>query len=525
MDLSMIAAEYGRCTWIKVAALAGCTAVLMGAYGAHGLKNISNERRQVFETANKYHFYHALAMLAVPFLKRYHLVGALFSSGIMVFCGTCYCNAITGNESVIRYTPIGGWMFIIGCLMISVFGSELFLVETIPDELEYSRSIISSQPTFESWIHLLNSANHSIDIASYYWTLFGHDVMNNPPVESIKGKKIFDALINAKEFRSIQTRIVANEDAYYKSSNLDILKRFADIRLLNMTRLQGTGILHTKFIVVDRKDFYIGSANMDWRSLTHVKELGLIIRNNLELADDLMKIFEIYWFLAQDDSIIPSKWPKKFQNRINFTNPLQIESDYENFYTSYLTSSPPRLCPQERTQDIDAILTIIFQADHFIYIAVMDYFPLFKYQKFRSYWPVIDDALRRAAVEKHVEIRLLASQWNHTSPSMHLFLKSLSILNKPKILKGSISVKLFTFPQCPYQSQTIPYSEVNHNKYMVTDKTLYVGTSNWSADYFVFDCGSALILDLIESNRSKLHQEAVDVFIRDWNSEYALNIE
>lgn len=37
MDLSMIAAEYGRCTWIKVAALAGCTAVLMGAYGAHGI--------------------------------------------------------------------------------------------------------------------------------------------------------------------------------------------------------------------------------------------------------------------------------------------------------------------------------------------------------------------------------------------------------------------------------------------------------------------------------------------------------
>lgn len=44
----------------------------------------------------------------------------------------------------------------------------------------------------------------------------------------------------------------------------------AEVRSLNFSRLIGSGILHTKSIVVDRQHFYVGSANMDWRSLTQV---------------------------------------------------------------------------------------------------------------------------------------------------------------------------------------------------------------------------------------------------------------
>ena len=43
----------------------------------------------------------------------------------------------------------------------------------------------------------------------------------------------------------------------------------ADIRAVNMRELT-SGVLHTKFWVVDKKHIYIGSANMDWRSLTQV---------------------------------------------------------------------------------------------------------------------------------------------------------------------------------------------------------------------------------------------------------------
>lgn len=44
----------------------------------------------------------------------------------------------------------------------------------------------------------------------------------------------------------------------------------ADIREVNMKALT-SGVLHTKFWIVDGKHIYIGSANMDWRSLTQVQ--------------------------------------------------------------------------------------------------------------------------------------------------------------------------------------------------------------------------------------------------------------
>lgn len=41
-----------------------------------------------------------------------------------------------------------------------------------------------------------------------------------------------------------------------------------------------SGVLHTKFWVVDKKHVYIGSANMDWRSLTQVHNTMVLIKFN-----------------------------------------------------------------------------------------------------------------------------------------------------------------------------------------------------------------------------------------------------
>lgn len=55
----------------------------------------------------------------------------------------------------------------------------------------------------------------------------------------------------------------------------------------------GGGVLHTKLWVVDRTHVYVGSANMDWRSLSQVKELGLVAMNCSCLAKDYAKIFDV----------------------------------------------------------------------------------------------------------------------------------------------------------------------------------------------------------------------------------------
>ena len=45
------------------------------------------------------------------------------------------------------------------------------------------------------------------------------------------------------------------------------------------------------------------------------------------------------------------------------------------------------------------------------------------------YWAVIDDALRKAAFDRGVEVHMMASIWEHTQPEMISFLKSLNELN------------------------------------------------------------------------------------------------
>jgi len=43
-----------------------------------------------------------------------------------------------------------------------------------------------------------------------------------------------------------------------------------------------------------------------------------------------------------------------------------------------------------------------------------------------SFWPVIDDALRKVSLEKGVKVRLLASKWNSTKPDMIKYMQSLA---------------------------------------------------------------------------------------------------
>ena len=75
---------------------------------------------QVFDTANRYHMLHSLALLGAPLCRRPGLVAALLASGILVFSGTCYYYALTGDKSVRRFTPYGGMMLIAGWLAMAL---------------------------------------------------------------------------------------------------------------------------------------------------------------------------------------------------------------------------------------------------------------------------------------------------------------------------------------------------------------------------------------------------------------------
>ena len=88
-----------------------------------------------------------------------------------------------------------------------------------------------------------------------------------------KGELVFKKIKEAGLERGIRIRVAQNQPSKSAPDEdtrvLDSLGA-AIVRNVDFNRLIGTGILHTKLWVVDGKHFFVGSANMDWRSLTQV---------------------------------------------------------------------------------------------------------------------------------------------------------------------------------------------------------------------------------------------------------------
>lgn len=392
---------------------------------------------------------------------------------------------------------------------------RVVLVESIPEGLDFNSST-TNPSIFQSWFHLMSEARSSLDIASFYWTLTNKDTGTHEPSAS-QGEAILQRLATLSGKLSV--RIAVNTPTESQQGDLRLLNHSgADIRTVNMKELT-SGVLHTKFWVVDKKHIYIGSANMDWRSLTQVKELGAVVYNCSCLAADLGKIFETYWFVGESQSI-PSQWPSSFSTDYNKDTPLQLLLN-NTPASVYLSSSPPSFCATGRTSDLQSILSVMEDAQSFIYIAVMNYMPTMEFSHPRKYWASIDTQLRRIAYEKRVKVRLLVSCWASTQPVMFPFLKSLATVQDSKS-KLDIQVRMFVVPASPSQKE-IPFARVNHNKYMVTDKIAYIGTSNWSGDYFVNTAGSAFVVNQTasESAEPTVQSQLQAVFERDWSSAYS----
>ena len=114
--------------WVGFAGLLGMTAVVLGAFGAHGLRDrVAPPMLEIYRTGALYHLVHAVAALAVALaadrLRWPRLVVGLFGAGIVVFSGTLYTLAITSKSWLGAITPIGGIMLIAGW---AVIATEMF---------------------------------------------------------------------------------------------------------------------------------------------------------------------------------------------------------------------------------------------------------------------------------------------------------------------------------------------------------------------------------------------------------------
>jgi uncharacterized membrane protein YgdD (TMEM256/DUF423 family) len=117
---------------LTVAGLAGAAGVMLGAFGAHGLKTrLGPDGLETWQTAVTYHLVHALALLAIGVWSRaaalsghqppgtLEAAGWTLAVGILLFSGSLYVLALGGPRWLGPVTPLGGAAFIAGWLLLA----------------------------------------------------------------------------------------------------------------------------------------------------------------------------------------------------------------------------------------------------------------------------------------------------------------------------------------------------------------------------------------------------------------------
>uniref|UniRef100_A0A915DMM6 PLD phosphodiesterase domain-containing protein n=1 Tax=Ditylenchus dipsaci TaxID=166011 RepID=A0A915DMM6_9BILA len=384
-------------------------------------------------------------------------------------------------------------------------------------------SCLGHRSTFEVWMEMLEKAENSLEIASYYWWL--RDQESEYSMAG-KGNGLFQAIVDCAK-RGVKVKIAQMEPTErLHQANTRYLSENAEVRSVDMASLVGSGILHTKMWIVDGKHVYLGSANMCWRSLTEIKELGVLYSNCPELAEDVGKIFSAYWFLGSDQAktMKPSEWqsffPETTLNSVNYAKCALTGSAPAQIYFS---SAPVAINSTGRENDLDAILKLFTDAENYVRVSVMDYLPLATSIGGAGnsyYWPAIDNAIRAAAY-RGVQVEMLISHWEHSPKEMIACLKSLLHFSQIIQNKGGIFVRLFEIPKLSGQEH-IDYIRVNHTKYAMTDKAAYMGTSNWTGNNFTCTSGIGCVFKPAEKTETPvIIQQLGEVFARDWNSTYA----
>ena len=466
----------------------------------------------------------------------------------------------------------------------SVITAHAYLVESIPKGLDDLRGTPGVQYTETVLAQLTKAARTSIDITAMYWALLpdpnsddekGFSKEQFTEMGADAGYKLYQALREAAS-RGVFIRILQSPGFSGQKQESDALqKEFPDrisIYPIEMGKWYGgSGIMHQKIWIFDSCHIYMGSANMDWKSITQVKEIGIVVEDCSNLALDAKKYFDtwcafsalpssstrvydptvlIYRMVPPWSSLVSVKRRKKspligkkYSTKYNYDNPLMVELDGEAGGV-FLTGSPLEVRGEGRSWDNDGLVETINDARKSVCISVMDFSPTSLYGResmpFQSkdgyifpnntpvWWPSLFSSILSAVLTRKVYVRLLVSKWAHTSgliePFLHVLQSAADAGRADQYMTaGQLEIKQFIVPgwdNTSGASRKYPgHTRVNHTKYIVTDRRINIGTSNMTWDYFASTAGSSF-----NSNHMVLVRTLQQVFDRDWASSYAFRL-
>jgi phospholipase D3/4 len=459
--------------------------------------------------------------------------------------------------------------------------AHAYLVESIPKGLEDLRGTPGVAYTEDVLVRLTSRAKSTIDLTAMYWALLtgpGSDDEKGFTPEELDtmgagaGRALYEALRVAAQ-RGVRIRILQGPGFSGQRQESDALQaEFPDrisIHSVEMGKWYGgDGIMHQKVWIFDQRHLYVGSANVDWKSITQVKEMGVVVEDCLELAADAGNYFEAWWAFATlsptsvqvFDSVarinrrvppwstlVPAEQRAQWMllggtsaTACSWKVPLPLDLGGEQG-TVFLTGCPREVLDPGRTWDQEGLVRTIDDARKSICVSVMDFAPVALFPRQSAgvtlgsegvipydtpvWWSSLFDALLSAVLTRKVYIRLLVSKWAHTSGLIAPFLIALQKAADAGradhfMTAGQLEIKQFIVPGWDSTSGSMRrypgHTRVNHTKYIVTDRRINIGTSNMTWDYFASTAGSSFNAD-----HPTLVRTLQSVFDRDWASSYA----
>ena len=443
--------------------------------------------------------------------------------------------------------------------------AEAYLVETVPPGLDELGPAGAAPSTLDALLRLVGGAQESIDLTAMYWNLRprpGGDGVEELSAEELDrlgagiGYLLFEA-IEAAAGRGVRVRIVQSPGFSPGPSDGDALAAAyphnVSARTVRLDTWYGTGIMHQKLWIVDGRHLYLGSANMDWCSLTHVKELGVVVEEDEALAADAGRHFETWWRFADveprpvtvlDPAVAVARavpcWSPLLPPAERCPSPLDDDAlptphGLENPLSvrwngtaahALIAGSPLEICPAGRATELEALLRLVGAARERLSLCAMHMLPGGRHSGDAPvWWSALHDALLRA-VCRGVDVRLLAGRWPYNPPRMFPHLRALeatavACTANPERPGGRLAVRVLVLPgwdQTTPPGQRYPgHSRVNHPKFAVTETGLQVSTSNATWSDYSQNAGASL-----QTDHPDLVRQAWAIFQRDWKSPYAL---
>ncbi len=400
-----------------------------------------------------------------------------------------------------RVVPaVAGLVSIVVFAVAPAHAQSLQLAESFPVDTSLDHPDIPDAR--DLWVEMISAAQTSIDLSQFY--VSPKEVGKKEPPGRLQA--VLDA-IEAAAKRGVTVRFLI--DAKFAAKNpgtLDTLARQknVEIRQLDLSTHTG-GVQHAKYFIVDGKNAWLGSQNFDWRSLEHITELGVRF-DHPALVADLQSVFALDWALAggakNGVAAGASETPEKERQ-----GPSVTLSHGGADVKATLVASPDTLLPPGVDWDLPYLIHAIDSARHRVHAQVMTY-ALVGYDK--QWWDELDRALRRAAA-RGVSVQLIVADWSLHKEKQEA-LKSLQVMS-------NLDVRVVSIPQ--REGEFVEYARVVHAKYMVVDSNwAWVGTSNWSRDYFYGSRNVGLIVE------GESFAKPLDAwFDKMWTSEYSKTID